>query len=105
MGSDPTRLTSVVSRDIGDSVCQRVGLIAGCASTDDRVDQAARSGLERDDGDLPLVDDRQHPAARMGRTDVEVLQTACAAQRDRGPAVGGVAAETEVACCATPGRL
>ena len=68
--------------------------------------QAARSGLKhRVDGDLPLVDDRQHPAARMGRTDVEVVEQARAAQRDRGPAVGGVAAETEVAGRATAGRL
>jgi hypothetical protein len=38
------------------------------------------AGVERDDGDLPLVDDGQDAAAAMGSTDAQVMQAAGPAQ-------------------------
>lgn len=51
--------------------------------------------VERDDGDLLLVDDREHPPASVGRPHLEVVQPAAPAQGDRALAVGGVVARAE----------
>jgi hypothetical protein len=59
------------------------------------------AGVEGDDRDLLLVDDRQDPPARMGRADLEVVEAARPAQGDGALDVGDVVAEAEVG----PGRV
>ena len=62
------------------------------------------AGLERDDGDFPFVDDREHAATPVGRPDPEVMETAGPAQGHGTGLVHGVVAEAQVAPGARTGR-
>ena len=64
------------------------------------LDPMARENLarvERDEGDVGLIDDREDTTPRMGDAGVEVVEPTGAAERHRALAVGDVVAQAEVA--------
>ena len=71
----------------------------------DAVAREELAGVEGDDGDRGLVDDRGPPPARVRRADLEVVHPAAAAEGDRTLLVGDVVAQAEVAECAAARRV
>jgi len=62
------------------------------------------AGVEGDEGDVGLVDDREDPTPRMGDPGVEVVEPPGPAERDDAVAVGNVIAQAEMAAASRTRR-